>query len=95
MSERGTPRVSYTTAFKLRVIAYAVSNGNRAAGRQFSVDESCVRRWKLQRERLLCVVLPRPRLLSMFEAWSLSIRSFRFKRVRISRNISTSWSVLK
>ena len=53
MSERGSPRVSYTTAFKLRVIAYAVSNGNRAAGRQFSVDESCVRRWKLQRERLL------------------------------------------
>ena len=53
MSERGTPRVSYTTAFKLRVIAYAVSNGNRAASRQFSVDESCVRRWKLQRERLL------------------------------------------
>ena len=53
MLERGSPRVSYTTAFKLRVIAYAVSNGNRAAGRQFSLDESCVRRWKLQRERLL------------------------------------------
>jgi len=52
MSERGSPRTSYTAAFKLRVIAYAVSHGNRAAGRQFSIDESCVRRWRLQRERL-------------------------------------------
>lgn len=53
MSERGCPRASYTAAFKLRVIAYAVSHGNRAAGRQFSIDESCVRRWRSQRERLL------------------------------------------
>ena len=52
MSERGSPRTSYTAAFKLRVIAYAVSHGNRAAGRQFSIDESCVRRWRAQRERL-------------------------------------------
>ena len=53
MSERGCPRASYTAAFKLRVIAYAASHGNRAAGRQFSIDESCVRRWRSQRERLL------------------------------------------
>ena len=53
MSERGSPRASYTAAFKLRVISYAVSHGNRAAGRQFSTDESCVRRWRSQRERLL------------------------------------------
>ena len=53
ISERGCPRASYTAAFKLRVIAYAVSHGNRAAGRQFSIDESCVRRWRSQRERLL------------------------------------------
>ena len=52
MSERGSPRTSYTAAFKLRVIADAVSHGNRAAGRQFSIDESCMRRWRLQRERL-------------------------------------------
>ena len=53
MSERGCPRASYTAAFKLRLIAYAVSHGNRAAGRQFSIDESCVRRWRSQHERLL------------------------------------------
>ena len=33
-------------------IAYAVSHGNRAAGGQFSIDESCVYRWRSQRERL-------------------------------------------
>ena len=53
MSERGCPRASYTAAFKLRLIVYAVSHGNRAAGRQFSIDESCVRRWRSQHERLL------------------------------------------
>ena len=48
MSVRGCPRASYTAAFKLRLIAYAVSHG-----RQFSIDESCVRRWRSQHERLL------------------------------------------
>ena len=52
MSERGSPRTLYTAVFKLHVIAYAVSHGNCAAGRQFLIDESCVRRWRLQRERL-------------------------------------------
>ena len=53
MSERGCPRASYTAAFKLRVIAYAVSHGNHATGRQFPIDESCVRPWRSQCERLL------------------------------------------
>jgi len=42
-----------TLSFKLRVVAYAVEKGNRAAGKQFSIDESCVHRWRLQREKLL------------------------------------------
>ena len=53
MAERGSPRASYTASFKLRVVAYAVDKGNRAAGKQFNVDESCVRRWRSQREKLL------------------------------------------
>ena len=53
MTGRGSPRASYTTSFKLRVVAYAVDKGNRAAGKQFNIDESCVRRWRLQREKLL------------------------------------------
>ena len=53
MSERGSPRASYTGAYKLRVVSYAVDHGNRAAGKKFAVDESCVRRWRAQRETLL------------------------------------------
>ena len=45
MAERGSPRASYCASFKLRVVAFAVDKGNRAAGKQFDVDESCVRRW--------------------------------------------------
>ena len=37
---------------KLRVVAYAVIHGIRAAGKRFTVDESCVRGWKAQRELL-------------------------------------------
>lgn len=53
MAERGSPRASYTASFKLRVVAYAVDKGNRAAGKQFNVDESYVRHWRSQREKLL------------------------------------------
>ena len=42
MSERGSPRASYTASFKLRIVAYAVEKVNRAAGKKFSIDESCV-----------------------------------------------------
>ena len=53
MAERGSPRASYCASFKLRVVAYAVDKGNCAAGKQFNVDESCVHRWRSQREKLL------------------------------------------
>ncbi|CAJ0600460.1 unnamed protein product [Cylicocyclus nassatus] len=47
-------RRTYTAAFKLTVVTYATSinletgeeNGNRAAAKEFGVDESLVRRWK-------------------------------------------------
>jgi len=52
MSERGTPCASDTAGFKLRVMSYAIDHGNQAAGKKFSVDESCVRRWRVQREKL-------------------------------------------
>ena len=43
MSERGSPTASYTAPFKLRVLAFALDKGNRAAGKQFNVDESCLK----------------------------------------------------
>ena len=52
MSERGSPRTLYTAGFKLLVIAHAVSHSNHAAGRQFSIHESCTRQWRSHREHL-------------------------------------------
>lgn len=43
---------SYTAGFKLKVVAYALEHGKRAAGRQFDVDEKCVRRWCDQKDAL-------------------------------------------
>ena len=40
-------RSSYTTEFKLKVVKYAEENGgNRAAGREYDLDESVVRGWR-------------------------------------------------
>ena len=47
-----TERASYSARFKLHVVMYAVDHGNRAAGKHFKVDKSCVRRWRSQREKL-------------------------------------------
>ena len=52
MSQRGSPCASYTAAFKLRVVGYAVKHGKRAAGKKFAVHESCVRQWRIQRGKL-------------------------------------------
>ena len=52
MSERGFPWASYTFAFKLRVLGYAVEHGNRAAGKKFAVDESCISKCQIPRAKL-------------------------------------------
>jgi transposase-like protein len=39
-------RKSYTADFKLKVIDFAETNGNRAAGREYNVDETFIRDWK-------------------------------------------------
>uniref|UniRef100_A0A023GJZ4 Putative tigger transposase n=1 Tax=Amblyomma triste TaxID=251400 RepID=A0A023GJZ4_AMBTT len=44
---------SYTAAFKLKAVDYALEHGNRAAGRHFGVDEMRIRYWKKQREKLM------------------------------------------
>ena len=38
-------RKSYTAHFKLTAVEYSTKNGNRAAGRQFNIDEKMVRSW--------------------------------------------------
>lgn len=48
----GKERVSYTTAEKLKIIKYAETNANRAAGREFKVNEANIRQWRLKKDRL-------------------------------------------
>ena len=45
-------RISYTAAFKLKVIQFAEAHNNSAAAREFEVPESNVRLWKQQKEDL-------------------------------------------
>uniref|UniRef100_A0A3P9AAF4 HTH CENPB-type domain-containing protein n=1 Tax=Esox lucius TaxID=8010 RepID=A0A3P9AAF4_ESOLU len=50
-------RRPFTAGFKFSVIKIAKSKGNRAAGREFGVDESIIRRWRANEE--LLQALPR------------------------------------
>ena len=43
---------SYTTAFKLQVVDFAETNGNRITARHFGVDESNARLWKKSKLQL-------------------------------------------
>lgn len=45
-------RHAYEARFKLQAIEYAAENGNRAAARQFNVNESMVRKWRKQESEL-------------------------------------------
>lgn len=44
--------MSYTAAFKLQVIERAEVTGNRAAARDFEIDERCIRRWRSEKPSL-------------------------------------------
>ncbi|XP_005751641.1 uncharacterized protein LOC102209438 [Pundamilia nyererei] len=48
-----TLRSSYDASFKLKAIDLAIQEGNRAAARKLSVNESMGRRWRRQREELM------------------------------------------
>ncbi|CAC5369508.1 unnamed protein product [Mytilus coruscus] len=48
----GKIRQSFTVKEKLKVVAYAEAHGNRAAGREFTIDEKNVRNWRKLKERL-------------------------------------------
>ncbi|KAF4093698.1 hypothetical protein AMELA_G00004910 [Ameiurus melas] len=45
-------RHAYEAAFKLKAIRHAVEHGNRAAAREFNINESMVRKWRKQEEDL-------------------------------------------
>ena len=45
-------RQAYDAEFKLKAISHAVEHGNRAAAREFNINESMVRKWRKQEEDL-------------------------------------------
>jgi len=48
---------SFTFEYKLKVIAWAVEIGNRAAAREFEIDESMIRYW--QKKKVVMTKLPK------------------------------------
>ncbi|KAH8010131.1 hypothetical protein HPB51_025255 [Rhipicephalus microplus] len=44
---------SYTAAFKLKALDYALKHGNHAVSRHFGVDEILIRYWKKQHDKLM------------------------------------------
>lgn len=44
------PRQSFTFEYKLKVIVRAAEIGNRAAAREFELDESMIRYWKKKKD---------------------------------------------
>lgn len=48
----GRIRRAFSSKEKLAAIAFAEAHGNRAAGREFTVDESCIRQWRRQKSKL-------------------------------------------
>ena len=61
----GSKRANYTAAFKLNVIETAEKCGNRAAGREYSVNEKLVRDWRKKAELEALPRWPRPVLSNM------------------------------
>lgn len=43
---------NYTASFKLAVIKRAETIGNRGAGREYEVDERCIRRWRNNKKKI-------------------------------------------
>ena len=46
MKTKGLTRISYTSRFKLTVVACTLEKGNRAAAGQYQVDKKNLRRWR-------------------------------------------------
>lgn len=45
-------RHAYDAEFKLKAISHTVDHGNRAAAREFNINESMVRKWRKQQDDL-------------------------------------------
>ncbi|XP_077463879.1 uncharacterized protein LOC144079165 isoform X4 [Stigmatopora argus] len=87
-----TKRQAYEAQFKIRTIDYAVEHGNRAAAREFDVNESMVRKWRKQEKELRLAKKKKlsfrgnkarwPALEVQLERWIHDLRA-------VGRNVST------
>ena len=66
-------RASYTAALKLKVIETADKCGNRAAGREYSVNEKLVRDWRKKKAEL--EALPRGKRSLTNISWKMHART--------------------
>ncbi len=92
-------RKSYTAEFKLSAVKYAEENGNRSAGREYSVDERSVREWREQKNVLNAMDrrnrarrggLPHwPELESELRKWVISTREQRRKVSTVDIRLKT------
>lgn len=60
-------RQSYTASEKLKMIAFAEKNGNRAAEREFGISECNMRRWRKNKENLK--EMPRMKRAAREKVW--------------------------
>ena len=49
-----TKRLAYDAAFKLKAIELAIEKRNRKAAFELGINESMVRKWRLQKDQLSC-----------------------------------------
>ena len=85
-------RRAYEAGFKLKAISYALEHGNRAAAREYNVNESMVQKWRKQEDALRQVKKTKlsfrghkarwPELEDKIEQWAVEQRA-------LGRSIST------
>lgn len=85
-------RHAYDAEFKLKAVGHAVEHGNRAAAREFNINESMVRKWRKQEDDLRQVKKTKqsfrgnkarwPQLENKLEQWVVEQRA-------ASRSVST------
>ena len=86
-------RRAFTAKEKLAAVAYAEAHGNRAAGREFTIDESCIRQWRKQKSRLQA--MPRKKQADRGSAEKFAqieekVLEFVLERRRCGKSVSTS-----
>ncbi|XP_049577013.1 activating transcription factor 7-interacting protein 1 isoform X2 [Syngnathus scovelli] len=87
-------RHAYDAEFKLKALSYAAVHGNRAAAREFKVNESMIRKWKKQENNLSQVKKTQksfrgnkarwPQLEDKLEQWVVEQRSANRKVCTVS-----------